>query len=121
MPNVRLVHHIPKLSLRSKLVFAIIDYHQGEVSRFERTGIHAVGMELLQSGGSEQKLLAIIDAMARESESSGMASFILGAKSKSTVISAIASGVRYLEGHIIAAPVVEPRHAFVRDIADLYR
>jgi hypothetical protein len=121
VPNVRLVQEVPKLSLRSKLVFAAIDYQEGGVSRFERTGIHAIGIELRHIAGPERQLLATIDALAQESEHSGMASFVLGAKSKSTVISAIASGVRYLEGHIIAAPVVEPRHAFVRNIADLYR
>jgi hypothetical protein len=121
VPNVRLVQEIPKVSLCSKLVFAAIDYHEGAVSRFERTGVHAIGIELRNMAGSEQQLLAAIDTLARQSENSGVVSFILGAKSKSVVVSAIASGVRYLEGQIIAAPVPEPRHAFVREIADLYR
>ena len=121
VPNVRLVQVIPKLSFYSKFVIAALDYNEAVVSRFERTGVHAVGMELPGVVASERQLLAAIDTLARESENAGLACCILGAKTKSTVVSAIASGVRYLEGQLIAPPVAEPRHAFVRDIADLYR
>ena len=121
VPNVKLTQEIPKLTSRSKLVFAAIAYREGDLSRFARTGVHAIGMELRPNSGSGQKMLAAVDALALESQKTSMASFVLGVKSRSIVISAIASGVRYLEGETIAASVGEPRHAFVRDISDLYR
>ncbi len=121
VPNIRLAQEIPKLSSRTKWVFGAIDYHEGLVARFEHTGVRAIGVELRQSSGSNRNSMAMIEALALESQTAGLASFVLGANSRSIVVGAIASGVRYLEGKTIAAPIMEPRHAFVQDIADLYR
>ena len=67
MPNVRLVHEIPKLSLRSKLVFAVIDYRGGTIP-----GLNAPAFMLLdvvaKLPGPNGKLLANIDALARKSK-----------------------------------------------------
>jgi hypothetical protein len=62
-----------------------------------------------------------VDALARDSQTLGIESFALGARSRSTIVGAIASGVRYLEGPAVSPPVSEPRHAFAQEMADLYR
>jgi hypothetical protein len=121
IPTIRLVQEIPKLSTRTKFVFVTIEYCEGVVRRFANTGIHAIGVELRRPEGSERQLLMNVDALARDAQTLGIESFVLGARSRSTVVSAIASGVRYLEGMAVSPPVTEPRHAFVQDIADLYR
>jgi hypothetical protein len=120
-PNIRLVQEIPKISTRAKLVFVAIAYCEGIIQRFSNTRIHAIGVELRRSQGSERQALASVDALARDAHALGIDSFVLGAKSRSAILSAIGSGVRYLEGPSVSPPVAEPRHAFVREIADLYR
>jgi hypothetical protein len=121
VPGIRLVQEIPKLSARAKLVFAALKYRDGIVRRFANTGIHAIGVELPRPEGSDRALLATVDGLARDAQTLGIESFVLGARSRSTIVGAIASGARYLEGHAVSAPVAEPRHAFVQEIADLYR
>jgi hypothetical protein len=121
IPSIRLVQDIPKLSARTKLVFATITYRNGLVRRFANTGIHAIGVELPRPEGSDRPLISMVDGLARDAQALGVESFVLGARNRSTVVGAIASGVRYLEGPAIAPPVSEPRHAFAQEIADLYR
>jgi hypothetical protein len=121
VPSIRLVQDIPKLSARTKLVFAVVKYRNGLVRRFANTGIHAIGVELPRPEGSDRPLLTMVDSLARDAQALGVESFVLGARNRSTVVGAIASGARYLEGPAIAHPVAEPRHAFVQEIADLYR
>jgi len=120
IPHIRLAQEIPKLSARSKFILVAIDFQAGFVSRFTNMGIRAVGIELGRTTGTERPILAAIDALALESKNAGFASFVLGAKSRSVVIGAIGSGVRYLEGPVIAESVEDPQHAFVQGIADLY-
>jgi hypothetical protein len=50
-----------------------------------------------------------------------MESFILGTRTTSTVVNAVAAGVRYLEGKPVWPVVAEPRHAFVHEMSDIYR
>ncbi|HEY4265655.1 MAG TPA: hypothetical protein VGM72_10070 [Micropepsaceae bacterium] len=121
IPGIRLVQEIPKLSARTKLVFAAIKYGPGVVRRFANTGIHAIGVELPRPEGSDRPLLTAVDALARDAQALGIESFVLGARNRSTIVGAIASGVRYLEGLAVSPPVFEPRHAFAQEIADLYR
>jgi hypothetical protein len=120
IPHIRLAQEIPKLSTRSKFVLVAIAYQAGFVGRFANIGIHGVGMELSRTTTTERPTLAAIDALALEAGNAGAASFVLGAKSRSIVIGAIGSGVRYLEGSVVAEPVAEPQHGFVQNIADLY-
>jgi GGDEF domain-containing protein/EAL domain-containing protein (putative c-di-GMP-specific phosphodiesterase class I) len=121
LPNIRLTQEIPKLSKRAKRVFVAVEYCDGLIPRFANTGIHAIGVELRRPQGSERQMLASVDALAREAQVLGIQSFVLGAKTRSTVVSTIGSGVRYLEGPAVSNPVAEPRHAFVQGIADLFR
>lgn len=120
-PNVRLAQEIPKLSKRAKLVFVTVEYCEGLVPRFANTGIHAIGVELRRPIGSERQMLASVDALGRDAQLLGIQSFVLGAKTRSTVVSTIGSGVRYLEGPAVSHAVAEPRHAFAQGIVDLFR
>jgi hypothetical protein len=118
---LRLAQEIPKLSARAKFVFAAIDYRVGVVRRFANTGIHAIGLELRRTEGSDRQSMGIMDALARDAQTLGIESFVFRAKNRSTVVSAIASGARYLEGPAVSPCVSKPRHAFIQELADLYR
>jgi len=121
IPNVRLAQEIPKLSTRSRFVFAHFKYRSGLGARFSQTGIHAIGSELASSMLDGRSVLAAIDTLALDASNAGIECFVLGVFNKSSAVGAISSGVRYLEGPAISAEVNQPRHAFVRELEDLYR
>ena len=68
-----------------------------------------------------RSVLAAIDTLALDASNAGIECFVLGVFNKSSAVGAISSGVRYLEGPAISAEVNQPRHAFVRELEDLYR
>jgi hypothetical protein len=120
-PNTRLCEAIPKLGARSKFVFAVLDSKDRQIERFARTGVTAIGLELPRPDKSDRPLIEDIDALGRRASSCGIDCFILGAERTSTVVNAIATGVRFIEGAPISPMVPEPTHGFRHELTDLYR
>jgi len=120
IPNIRLVHELPKLSRFSKHVFCISEDDEGFHTRFRNTGIHALGIAL-SPGKPERQVIARMNALVRDARENAMESFALGISKRSVAINAIGAGVRYLEGPTVRASVADPKHAFVHVVEDLYR
>jgi hypothetical protein len=121
IPNTRLCEAIPKLSLHSKFVFAVLDPRDRQIERFARTGVTAMGLELRNSGNSDRPLIEQVESFAKRADNCGMDSFILGAERTSTAVNAIAAGVRFVEGNAILPPLPEPVHGLRHELMDLYR
>jgi hypothetical protein len=121
IPNTRLAQEVPKLSAGAKAVFAAVDHNDRQLGRFRSAGFQALGMELERPDKGERGLIDAINVFTREVGALGMESFVLGAQTTSTVVNAVAAGVRYLEGKSVWPAVAEPRHAFVHEMGDIYR
>jgi hypothetical protein len=121
VPNARLSQELPKLAARSKCTFAAIDPRERAIARFARTGVQAIGLELPPPDGSDRKLIERVTHFALEAATHGLEAFVLGVRTTSTAVGALAAGIRYVEGKPIWPTVVEPRHGFVHAMEDLYR
>jgi hypothetical protein len=121
IPNTRMAQEVPKLAAGAKAVFAAVDHNDRQLKRFAGAGFQALGIELERPEKSERALIDAINGFAREAAGMGMESLVLGAHSTSTVVNAVAAGVRYLEGRSVWPAVAEPRHAFVHEMGDIYR
>jgi hypothetical protein len=121
VPNARLSQELPKLAARSKCTFVAIDAREPAIARFTRTGVQAVGLELLPPDGTDRNLIEQVTNFALEASAQGLEAFVLGVHTTSTAVGALAAGIRYVEGKPVWPAVVEPRHAFVHAMEDLYR
>lgn len=120
VPNVRLIQELPKLSAFSRGIFCLCADAALVHRQFNNTGIQAAGLAA-RPGEPEQSLIERLGRMHTATRSAGIESFVLGATRRSTVVSAIGAGVRYIEGFGMRAPVADPRFAVAQDVVDFYR
>jgi hypothetical protein len=119
VPNVRLAREFPKLTLRAKYVYCAVGDRPDMALNFAHTSIKGVGMSLSQAR-PDKELIAAVRLLGRRARSAGVASFVLGAPTRSLVLNAIDSGVRGIEGRAVQPPILAPNHGFSRGVEDLY-
>ncbi|HEY1837020.1 MAG TPA: hypothetical protein VGG36_05135 [Rhizomicrobium sp.] len=120
VPHIRLVQELPKLSVNAFRVLCLLDHVEGSHTRFARSGTHGIGVALSRYAPEAQSV-KLLSGIAREAQLAGVDSFALGIPSTSQALRAVDAGVRYLEGPIVRPAVMDPRHAFLHDVEDLYR
>lgn len=120
VPHIRLAQEIPKLSLNAPRVLCLAADVPGIGPRFSRTGTQGVGL-ILGRDLSEAQSAKLVTDIARETRNSAMDSFVFNISSTSIVLGAVDAGIRYLEGAAIRSAVIDPRHAFVQGVEELYR
>jgi hypothetical protein len=118
-PNSRLVQELPKLA-GARHVFCALDYDDPAGERFRDTSVHAIGMEIPEFEPHDAKMAGSIKSMALAVRTRNFEPFVFGVQSTSSVLSAMAAGVRYLEGSAIHPMTADPRSAVAHGLKDIY-
>jgi hypothetical protein len=119
VPNSRLVQELPKLT-GARHVFCALERDDPVGKRFGSTGVHAIGMETPEFVPNEAEMAGCVKSMALDVREQNFEPFVFGVQSTSYVLSAMAAGVRYLEGPAIHSMVTDPRFAVAHGLEDVY-
>lgn len=119
VPNVRLSQEIPKLTHLVRNVFCQVEDGGNAGARFARAGVYAVGLTLAPSDPHPVSLERI-RKLASQTMEAGLEAFVLGIETTSLLLSALDSGIRYVEGPAIRPALSNPRHAFAQSLEHIY-
>jgi hypothetical protein len=119
VPNSRLVQELPKLT-GARHVFCALERDDPVGKRFGSTGIHAIGMEMPEVVPNEAEMAGCVKSMALDVRAQNFEPFVFGVLNTSCVLSAMAAGVRYLEGPAIHPMLADPRFAVAHGLEDVY-
>ncbi|MBX6322551.1 MAG: hypothetical protein IRY94_12040 [Rhodospirillaceae bacterium] len=72
-------------------------------------GVHAVGLDLDETGGSDTEIAALLDRLARAAERRSLWTYIHNARRSTIVLAAAAAGVRHVGGAAVADLDSAPR------------
>ena len=120
VPNIRLTSELPKLGIISKRIFCLIEDPSSVNRQFRNTGIYAVGLNY-RAKTSETDWMAKLSTLSGIARDAGFETFALGSILRSTAVSAIGAGARFVEGAGVRRPVADPKYVYVHEIDDLYR
>lgn len=120
VPNIRLVDELPKLGATSRHLFCLVDEPAAVTRQFRNTGIFSVGLSF-RAGSPEKAWMARLSSLSQFARDSGLETFALGAKQRSTAVSAIGAGARFVEGGGVRRPVADPKHVYIHKVDDFYR
>lgn len=120
VPNIRLVGELPKLGVTSRHLFCLVDEPAAVIRQFRNTGIFSVGLNF-RAGSSEKKWMNQLSSLSRFARDAGLETFALGAKQRSTAVSAIGAGARFVEGEGVRRPVADPKYVYIHKADDFYR
>ena len=119
-PGVRLAQEVPKLNATAHKVFCLEDSGASNPGvRFNATGARALGMSLMPED-DEVEAAERLERLAKQARVSGAETFVLGVRTTSLALKAMAAGVRYLEGPAIRPACRDPQHAFAQSVEYLY-
>jgi len=120
VPGVRLAQELPKLKATAHKVFCLEDKDAINPGvRFNATGARALGLSLTPED-DEVEAAERLEKLAKQARGSGAETFVLGVRTTSLALRAMAAGVRYMEGLAIRQPCRDPQHAFAQSVEYLY-
>jgi hypothetical protein len=119
VPGIRLGQELPKLASYTKNIFCVTDDIEGSSARFAGTGARALGL-VFSSNDYEPHMIERLKKLGQSARDAALEAAALGVQTTSLALSAIAGGVRYLEGPAIRAASPDPRHAFSQSLEYLY-
>jgi len=119
-PGVRLAQEVPKLNTTAHKVFCVEDSGASNPGvRFNATGARALGMSLMPED-DEVEAADRLERLAKQARASSAETFVLGVRTTSLALRAMAAGVRYMEGPAIRPACRDPQHAFAQSVEYLY-
>ena len=120
VPGVRLAQELPKIRATAHNVFCLEDSDAGNPGvRFNATGARALGLALTPED-DEVEAAERLEKLAKQARASGAETFVLGVRTTSLALRAMAAGVRYMEGPAIRPACRDPQHAFAQSVEYLY-
>ena len=121
LPNIRISQEFPKISNKVRAVHACVAYGDKAAERFANTHTAAVGFSMPEDARDERTIMLNAREFCIVAESKNLPAFVYGVSTRSTAMSFVGVGFRYLEGSAIRTSTAAPRDAFVHDTIDLFR